>query len=468
MKTKSRHWIGITIGVLGLAGYASAASLDSEKYTYDASGNIVEKTIDKKVTRLSYDKYNRITSKQVEGGSEQTITYDSAGRPDVEKNMKGDVIRSSNYGYSDKILFSKSQTETAEFYYNAEGGLVGKKIAGRVSSYSWDGNALASDGNEVFTNESHPVGGIPIISSGDTIVISDYLGNTLTFNENQFFSTAYGEGLEAGRLTGKPFVKELNAYIFPFRIYSLETSGWITSDPLGFPGGPNRYSYVSGDPVNRCDPLGLYDWIVETIDDNCVFTLQGILGKQTHPNTPTAVSSHTYEVVSGPPCNFAVVDEPIMYTGTSHIELQQIVGAWTDKHSNTAAVTSLTQSEILQHEQWHTKHDDSLGKNSWAKLNDWSENYISNGFASYIDAYAAGETDYANALGEATAIWMTYASLTSSHISSPWNTTTNVLPFAVVVSGVWRDPNADWGQSLNDILMTIPWNPELLDGNCEY
>lgn len=60
MKTNKKHWASITAGILSLAGYASAASLGSEKYTYDASGNIIEKSIDGQVTQLAYD--NRTAS----------------------------------------------------------------------------------------------------------------------------------------------------------------------------------------------------------------------------------------------------------------------------------------------------------------------------------------------------------------------------------------------------------------------
>ena len=44
MKTNTKHWASITAGILSFAGYASADSFGSEKYTYDGSGNIVGHT----------------------------------------------------------------------------------------------------------------------------------------------------------------------------------------------------------------------------------------------------------------------------------------------------------------------------------------------------------------------------------------------------------------------------------------
>ncbi len=54
MKTNYKNWASITVGILALASQ-SLATNSSEKYTYDASGNIVEKSIDGKVTKLAYD-----------------------------------------------------------------------------------------------------------------------------------------------------------------------------------------------------------------------------------------------------------------------------------------------------------------------------------------------------------------------------------------------------------------------------
>jgi len=89
IKTNTRHWAGITAGILTLAGYASAATLGSEKYSYDASGNIIEKSIDGKVTKMAYDQANRLTERQTADQGKQTTAYDAAGRPVAERNADG-------------------------------------------------------------------------------------------------------------------------------------------------------------------------------------------------------------------------------------------------------------------------------------------------------------------------------------------------------------------------------------------
>ena len=257
MKTNTRHWAAITAGILSLAGYASAATIGSEKYTYDASGNIIEKSIDGVVTKMAYDQANRLIGRQTTGQGDQTTAYDAAGRPVTERNADGQTTRSLSYGYGDKVLETQTQDSQAGFYYNAAGQLVGKNVGGNVSTYTWDGNVLAAEGAEAFANEAHVSGGVPVLASGRDVVVSDHLGNTLSQGNHDFASTAFGEGLEGGRFTGKSFVKELDSFVFQYRNYSSILSRWKAPDPSGYPDGGNNYSYVNGAPTGNVDPLGL-------------------------------------------------------------------------------------------------------------------------------------------------------------------------------------------------------------------
>jgi RHS repeat-associated protein len=255
MKPNSRHWAGITAGILSLAEYASATSLANERYVYDASGNIIEKSIDGKVTRMAYDQANRHIGSKTAGKGKQTTAYDAAGRPVTERNADGKTIRAMRYGYGDKVLEAQTRDFKAQFYYNSEGLLVGKNAEGNVSTYIWDGNVVVADGSEVFVNEAHTSGGVPVLNSGRTVIISDYLGNTLSAGMQQLANTSYGEGVENARFTGKLFIEELRGYIFKYRLYSTESARWTSSDPLGFPDGSNVYLYASN-PTDTIDPLG--------------------------------------------------------------------------------------------------------------------------------------------------------------------------------------------------------------------
>ncbi len=44
---------------------------------------------------------------------------------------------------------------------------------------------------------------------------------------------------------------------YGYRFYNPGIGKWLTRDPLGVAGGINLYGFVSNDPVNLVDPLGL-------------------------------------------------------------------------------------------------------------------------------------------------------------------------------------------------------------------
>jgi RHS repeat-associated protein len=46
------------------------------------------------------------------------------------------------------------------------------------------------------------------------------------------------------------------------RYYSVETRRFLNADPIGFAGGLNWYAYVSNNPVNWIDPLGLITVVI--------------------------------------------------------------------------------------------------------------------------------------------------------------------------------------------------------------
>lgn len=47
--------------------------------------------------------------------------------------------------------------------------------------------------------------------------------------------------------------------------YNPETGRWLNRDPIEEKGGPNWYSATSNDPLNACDPFGLYVFTGTTV-----------------------------------------------------------------------------------------------------------------------------------------------------------------------------------------------------------
>ncbi len=65
------------------------------------------------------------------------------------------------------------------------------------------------------------------------------------------------------RLPGQYFDAETGLHDNWHRSYdprpdSPQRGRYLQPDPLGYPDGPDTYLYVGGDPINRIDPLGLY------------------------------------------------------------------------------------------------------------------------------------------------------------------------------------------------------------------
>ena len=55
--------------------------------------------------------------------------------------------------------------------------------------------------------------------------------------------------------TGKPYVADAGGYVYKYRTYNPEMSRWTSTDPSGYPDGPNNNLYVSA-PTFSFDPNG--------------------------------------------------------------------------------------------------------------------------------------------------------------------------------------------------------------------
>ncbi len=253
MKAKHKHYAVLTASTLGLVGFSFASGLGDEKYTYDASGNIIKKRIGEQVTHYDYTGI-QLNGTESASGSKQ-YAYDSSGRLTSDSEA-GKPTRNMEYQYLDKVTKVQSDDKTTELFYNAEGQLVATNSAGTSETYVWDGLALVNRGDELYVNEKHSVGGVPAIV-GNQVAVADMVGTSLSVGDESFESTAFGEGFESGLFTGKPFVAELGCFLFKHRNYSAIDARWISPDPSGFPDGTNNLEYAGGNPTTTVDPNGL-------------------------------------------------------------------------------------------------------------------------------------------------------------------------------------------------------------------
>ena len=241
----------------------------NEYYAYDKQGNIIEKRIGGNVYKYTYDTGNQLMEMESPYGKREYY-YDHAGRLITEK-LNGEIDAEYKYGYLDKVIEVNRRGKITKFAYDGLGMLAQKTFDdGSTEIWVWDGLALIRRGSDIYVNEPHVSGGVPIISKtaeGVRYHEHDFLGTTLWSTDTKGNivkdyqdTTIFGEGSiqkdRSARFTGKPYDEDLQAYVFPYRNYDASTARWRSSDPAGYPDGINQHFYAAV-PTYSIDVYGL-------------------------------------------------------------------------------------------------------------------------------------------------------------------------------------------------------------------
>ena len=211
----------------------------NEYYAYDRQGNIIEKRMGDKVYKYTYDTGNQLKEMTSPEGRREYF-YDKAGRLIMEK-LNGEIDVEYKYGYLDKVIEVNRKGNITKFAYDGFGMLAQKTFHdGSTEVWVWDGLALIRRGSDIYVNEPHVSGGVPILSKTDEGVRyheHDFLGTTLwsmdtkgNLVKDYQDTTIFGEGSiqkdRSARFTGKPYDEDLQAYVFPYRNYDASTARW--------------------------------------------------------------------------------------------------------------------------------------------------------------------------------------------------------------------------------------------------
>ena len=246
----------------------------NEYYAYDKQGNILEKRIGNSIYKYTYDTANQLMEMESPEGKREYF-YDMAGRLVMEK-FNGEIDVEYKYGYLDKVIEVNRNGKTTKFAYDGFGMLAQKTFHdGTTEVWVWDGLALIRRGSDIYVNEPHISGGVPILSKTDEGVRyheHDFLGTTLwsmdtkgNLVKDYQDTTIFGEGSiqkdRSARFTGKPYDEDLQAYVFPNRTYDPEIKIWRSMDPSGYPDGINAQFYAVI-PTMGLDPLGLKTYYI--------------------------------------------------------------------------------------------------------------------------------------------------------------------------------------------------------------
>ncbi len=240
-------------------------------YTYDPVGNRLTLSDDGAVTNYSYDNANRLLA----AGS-ISYTYDNNGNTISKANATGTTIYS--YDYANRLVgVAYPDNSASSFSYNPLGKRVVKTDSNGLTYFLHDGYNVLIEMNSVGATTTQYTTGLGIdepISRKSATATSYYhrdgLGSVTgltdatqnvvaTYKYDAFGSVTAQTGTAANpyKFTSREFDDDSVLYFYRARYYDCRIGRFVSEDPIGLKGGVNRYTYVSNNPINSVDPLGL-------------------------------------------------------------------------------------------------------------------------------------------------------------------------------------------------------------------
>ncbi|MDZ4075202.1 MAG: RHS repeat-associated core domain-containing protein [Hylemonella sp.] len=243
----------MTAITLNLGGTSKTYNL-----TYDANGNLVQK-------------------QNVADTSEQTLyVWDASDRLiRIEQSASGGAnLLTASYGYDafgrriQNTLTQGGQTSTVLYLYEGAQAL-GEIRDGKLSHRLLTGLSLDETIARIAINSSgqkDAAGSRFYIADALQSVIAQLADDDSANLQNSYAYSPYGQSSTVGpdgtNNSTQYTSRENDAtslYFYRARYYDPGLKRFISSDPIGLWGGMNTYAYVSGNPVNYSDPLGLVD-----------------------------------------------------------------------------------------------------------------------------------------------------------------------------------------------------------------
>lgn len=241
-------------------------------YTYNAQGQRISTGgtfartgLPTAVASTAHNANNQLTTKDA-----VAHTYDNNG------NLTNDGSRTYTWNVRNQLV-GISGADTATFTYDAFGRRRSATVNGVSTSTLYDGwNPIQlQSGGVAVENRLYGLGLDSVYNrtrGGVTeSFLSDALGSTLELRNAaqiqtvQYTYDPYGgtAASVASSNTIKYTGREQDAsdlYYYRNRYFKPSTGRFVSEDPIGLAGGSNLYTYVSGNPVNYNDPLGLHPY----------------------------------------------------------------------------------------------------------------------------------------------------------------------------------------------------------------
>ena len=259
-----------TVSALGTVTVAgNAASVDaSGNWTAIAAVSSGSNSLALVATDLNGNVTNKTISVTATSGASRTVTYDSNGN--VLNNGAGQTYA---WDAENRLITITQTSGTTGFAYNGLGQRVQETLNGTViKQWVWGQNPQPLEERNASDSVTKRFYGSlgEQIGSSSYYFTTDHLGSIREMVDSSGTTQARyaydpygrrtlvsGTDLADFGFTGDYFHAATGLSLTQFREYDPNLGRWLSRDPLGEYAGINLYGYVTNDPINLIDSLGL-------------------------------------------------------------------------------------------------------------------------------------------------------------------------------------------------------------------
>lgn len=228
--------------------------IETEKgtYTFDARGNLKEKSINGRTWEFKHNPLNQLVSITFPNGGVVTFTYDVAGRRLSKK------------------IETKHKTEVFRYFYLGQTELGCLDTKGNIIQLRVPSNPNQAEKGPFIAFELQQEIYVPFYDiQGNTVCLIDPKQRTI---QESYHYSGFGEEAilnrrgrkiissqtqNPWRYRGERIDEETGLLCTSYRYYDPEIGRWIEPDPAGDLDGPNLYAYCQNNPLTYIDYFGL-------------------------------------------------------------------------------------------------------------------------------------------------------------------------------------------------------------------